>query len=145
MRVNIGKQQIAVYTQKNLFEIRKFFKKPFDFLINMCIINTVIEKVLFWRSIMNIKPLFDKVVVEAVTVEEKTKSGFFLPSSAQEKPQVCVVVAVGPGGVLDGKEVVMQVKEGDKVLCAKYAGTDFKVDGKEFTILKQSDILAIVE
>ena len=76
---------------------------------------------------MNIKPLFDKVVVEAVTVEEKTKSGFYLPSSAQEKPQTCVVVAVGPGGVVDGKEVVMQV------------------DGKEFTIIKQSDILAIVE
>ena len=94
---------------------------------------------------MNIKPLFDKVVVEAVTVEEKTKSGFFLPSSAQEKPQVCVVVAVGPGGVIDGKEIQMQVKKGDKVLCSKYAGTDFKVDGKEFTILKHSDILEIVE
>ena len=81
---------------------------------------------------MNIKPLFDKVVVEAVTVEEKTKSGFFLPSPAQEKPPTCVVVT-------------MQVKPGDKVLCAKYSGTDFKVDGKEFTIIKQSDILAIVE
>lgn len=95
--------------------------------------------------IMNVKPLFDKVVVENVTVEEKTKSGFFLPSSAQEKPQTCVVVAVGPGGLIDGNEVKMQVKPGDKVLCAKYAGTDFKVDGKEFTIIKQSDILAIVE
>ena len=80
---------------------------------------------------MNVKPLFDKVVVENVTVEEKTKSGFFLPSSAQEKPQTCVVVAVGPGGLV--------------VLCAKYAGTDFKVDGKEFTIIRQSDILAVVE
>ena len=94
---------------------------------------------------MNIKPLFDKVVVESVTVEEKTKSGFFLPSSAQEKPQTCIVVAVGPGGIIDGKEVQMQVKVGDKVLCSKYAGSDFKVDGKEFTIIKQSDILAIVE
>lgn len=94
---------------------------------------------------MNIKPLFDKVVVENVTVEEKTKSGFYLPSSAQEKPQTCQVVAVGPGGVIDGKEIVMQVKVGDKVLCSKYAGSDFKVDGKEFTIIKQSDILAIVE
>ncbi|MDE5547598.1 MAG: co-chaperone GroES, partial [Clostridia bacterium] len=65
--------------------------------------------------------------------------------SAQEKPQTCVVVAVGPGGVVDGKEITMQVKKGDKVLCSKYAGTDFKVDGKEFTIIKQSDILAIVE
>ena len=94
---------------------------------------------------MNVKPLFDKVVVENVTVEEKTKSGFFLPSSAQEKPQTCVVVAVGPGGLVDGNEVKMQVKPGDKVLCSKYAGTDFKVDGKEFTIIKQSDILAVVE
>ena len=94
---------------------------------------------------MNVKPLFDKVVVENVTVEEKTKSGFFLPSSAQEKPQTCVVVAVGPGVLVDGNEVKMQVKPGDKVLCAKYAGTDFKVDGKEFTIIRQSDILAVVE
>ena len=94
---------------------------------------------------MNIKPLFDKVVVESVTQEEKTKSGFFLPTSAQEKPQTCQVVAVGPGGMMDGKEIVMQVKVGDKVLCANYAGSNFKVNGKEFTIIKQSDILAIVE
>jgi chaperonin GroES len=94
---------------------------------------------------MNIKPLFDKVVVEAISTEEKTKSGFYLPTAAQEKPQTCKVVAVGPGGVMDGKEIVMQVKVGDKVLCAKYAGSDFKVDGKEFTIIKQSDILAVVE
>ena len=94
---------------------------------------------------MNIKPLFDKVVVESVTTEEKSKGGLFLPSAAQEKPQTCKVVAVGPGGMMDGKEVDMQVKVGDKVLCAKYAGSDFKVDGKEFTIIKQSDILAIVE
>ena len=94
---------------------------------------------------MNIKPLFDKVVVEAVPVEERTKGGLYLTTASQEKPQVCVVVAVGPGGVVDGKEIQMQVKKGDKVLCSKYAGTDFKVDGKEFTILKQSDILAIVE
>ena len=94
---------------------------------------------------MNIKPLFDKVVVEAVTVEEKTKSGFYLPSSAQEKPQTCVVVAVGPGGVVDGKEVVMQVKPGDKILFAKYSGSEFMVEGKEVVIIRQSDILAIVE
>ena len=94
---------------------------------------------------MNIIPLFDKAVVESVTVEEKTKSGFYLPTSAQEKPQTCQVVAVGPGGVIDGKEVKMQVKVGDKVLCSNYAGSNFKVDGKEFTIIKQSDILAIVE
>lgn len=94
---------------------------------------------------MNVKPLFDKIVVENVTCEEKTKSGFYLPTSAQEKPQTCVVVAVGPGGIVDGKEVKMQVKVGDKVLCSKYSGSDFKVDGKEFTIIKQSDVLAIVE
>ena len=94
---------------------------------------------------MNIKPLFDKVVIESVTIEEKTKSGFYLPSSAQEKPQTCQVVAVGPGGIIDGKEIVMQVKVGDKVLCSKYAGSEFKIDGKEFTIIRQSDILAIIE
>ena len=94
---------------------------------------------------MNIKPLFDKVVVESVTVEEKTQSGFYLPSSAHEKPQTCQVVAVGPGGIIDGKEIVMQVKVGDKVLCSNYAGSNFKIDGKEFTIIKQSDILAVVE
>lgn len=94
---------------------------------------------------MNIKPLFDKVVVESVTVEEKTKSGFFLPSSAQEKPQMARVLSVGPGGLIDGKEVKMVVKAGDTILYSKYAGSEFKVDGKEVTIIKQSDILAIVE
>ncbi|MFQ7035944.1 co-chaperone GroES [Candidatus Borkfalkia ceftriaxoniphila] len=94
---------------------------------------------------MNIKPLFDRVVVESVQSEEKTKSGFILPSSAQEKPQTARVVAVGPGGVVDGKDVTMEVKIGDVVLYAKYSGSEFKVDGKEFTILRQSDILAIVE
>ena len=94
---------------------------------------------------MKIKPLFDRVVVESVQSEEKTKSGFILPSSAQEKPQTARVVAVGPGGVVDGKDVTMEVKIGDVVLYAKYSGSEFKVDGKEFTILRQSDILAIVE
>ena len=94
---------------------------------------------------MTIKPLFDKVVVEATCQEETTKSGFILPSASQEKQQTAKVVAVGPGGIIDGKEVTMQVKVGDVVLYAKYSGSDFKVDGKEFTIIKQSDILAIVE
>ena len=94
---------------------------------------------------MHLKPLFDRVVVESVQSEEKTKSGFILPSSAQEKPQTARVVAVGPGGVVDGKDVTMEVKIGDVVLYAKYSGSEFKVDGKEFTILRQSDILAIVE
>ena len=94
---------------------------------------------------MNIKPLFDKVVVEQTSKEETTKTGFILPSASQEKQQTATVVAVGPGGILDGKEVTMQVKVGDVVLYSKYAGSDFKIDGKELTIIKQSDILAIVE
>ncbi len=94
---------------------------------------------------MSIKPLFDKVVVKAEQAEEKTKSGFILTTASQEKPQTCIVVAVGPGGIVDGKEITMQVKVGEKVLCSKYAGTDVKVDGEEYTIIKQSDILAIVE
>ncbi len=94
---------------------------------------------------MNIKPLFDKVVVESIEKEETTKSGFILPSASQEKQQMARVIAVGPGGVMDGKEVVMQVKVGDKILYSKYAGSEFKLDGKELTIIRQSDILAIVE
>ena len=94
---------------------------------------------------MNIRPLFDKVVVQQTTKEETTKSGFILPSASQEKQQTATVVAVGPGGIIDGKEIAMQVKVGDVVLYAKYSGSDFKVDGKEFTIIRQSDVLAIVE
>ena len=94
---------------------------------------------------MNIKPLFDKVVVESVTQEEKTKSGFYLPTSAQEKPQTCQVVAVGPGGIIDGKEIVMQVKVGDKVLTSKYSGPEIQVDGEEYISVRQNDILAVVE
>ena len=77
--------------------------------------------------------------------EEKTKSGFILPSASQEKQQMAKIVAVGPGGVIDGKEIVMQVKPGDVVLYAKYSGSEFKVEGKDLTIIRQSDILAIVE
>ena len=94
---------------------------------------------------MTVKPLFDKVVVETIEMEEKTSSGFILPSASQEKQTMAKIVAVGPGGVIDGKEVTMQVKVGDKVLYSKYAGSEFKVDGKELTIIRQSDILAIVE
>jgi len=94
---------------------------------------------------MNVKPLFDKVVIESLEKEEKTNSGFILPSSSQEKQQMARIVAVGPGGVIDGKEIVMQVKVGDKVLYSKYAGSEFKVDGKDLIIIRQSDILAIVE
>ena len=94
---------------------------------------------------MTVKPLFDKVVVESLEKEEKTKSGFILPSASQEKQQMAKIVAVGPGGIIDGKEIVMQVKPGDVVLYAKYTGSEFKVEGKDLTIIRQSDILAIVE
>jgi len=99
---------------------------------------------LFSEVNMTIKPLFDKVVVKSIEAEEKTASGILLPGTAQEKPQMAEVVAVGPGGLIDGKEVTMQVKVGDKVLYSKYAGSEFKLDGKEVIILRQSDILAIV-
>ena len=94
---------------------------------------------------MNIKPLFDRVVIKNVEAEETTKSGIILTSAAKEKPQMAEVVAVGPGGMVDGKEVVMQVKPGQKVIYSKYAGTEVKLDGKEMIIVRQSDILAIVE
>lgn len=94
---------------------------------------------------MKVKPLFDKVVVESIETEEKTLSGFILPTASQEKQQMARVVAVGPGGIIDGKEVTMQVKVGDKVLYSKYSGSEFKIDGKELTIIRQNDILAIVE
>lgn len=94
---------------------------------------------------MKIKPLGDRVVIKMLEGEETTKSGIVLPGSAKEKPQVAEVVAVGPGTVVDGKEVKMEVKVGDKVLMSKYSGTEVKYDGEEYTILKQGDILAIVE
>ena len=94
---------------------------------------------------MTIKPLADRVVIQMVEVEETTKSGIILTGSAKEKPQVAEVIAVGPGGLVDGKEVTMYLKAGDRVLISKYAGTEVKVDGQEYTILRQSDILAIVE
>ena len=94
---------------------------------------------------MKIRPLADNVVIKATEAEETTKSGIVLTSAAKEKPQVAVVVAVGPGGTVDGKEVKMSVKAGDKVIAAKYSGTDIKIDGEEYTILHQSDILAVVE
>jgi len=94
---------------------------------------------------MKIIPLADRVVIKTVEVEETTKGGLILTGSAKEKPQVAQVVAVGPGGVVDGKEVKMTVKVGDKVLTSKYSGTEVKVDGEECTIVRQADILAIVE
>ncbi|ACL74776.1 co-chaperone GroES [Ruminiclostridium cellulolyticum] len=94
---------------------------------------------------MKIKPLGDRVVIKMLESEETTKSGIVLPGSAKEKPQVAEIVAVGPGTVVDGKEVKMEVKVGDRVLTSKYSGTEVKFDGQEYTILKQGDILAIVE
>ncbi len=94
---------------------------------------------------MKIRPLADRVVIKTVEAEETTKSGIILAGSAKEKPQVAEVLAVGPGGLVDGKEVQMIIKVGDKVLTSKYSGTEVKVDGEECTIVRQSDILAIVE
>ena len=94
---------------------------------------------------MNIKPLADNVVIRATEAEETTKRGIVLTSASKEKPQIAEVVAVGPGGMVDGKEIGMTVKVGDKVIAAKYSGTEIKLDGEEYTILRQADILAIVE
>lgn len=94
---------------------------------------------------MNIRPLGDRVVVKMVETEETTKSGIILAGNAKEKPQVAEIVAVGPGGLVEGVEVEMFVEVGDRVLTNKYAGTEVKFDGIEYTILRQSDILAIVE
>jgi len=93
---------------------------------------------------MTIKPLGDRVVIKMVEAVETTKSGIVLPGSAKEKPQVAEIVAVGPGGVIEGKEITMQVSVGEKVLINKYAGTEVKIDDVEYTILRQSDILAVV-
>ena len=94
---------------------------------------------------MKLRPLADRVVIKSVEAVETTKSGIVLPGSAKEKPQMAEVVAVGPGGLVDGKEINMLVKEGDKVIYSDYAGTKVKLDGEEVIIVRQADILAIVE
>ena len=94
---------------------------------------------------MTVKPLSDRVVIKNVEAEETTKSGLILTSAAKEKPQMAEVLAVGPGGMVDGKEVTMQVKVGQKVIYSKYAGTEVKIEGEELIIVRQSDILAVVE
>ena len=94
---------------------------------------------------MKVKPLADRVVIKLVEAEETTKSGIILTSQAKEKPQVAEVVAVGPGGLVDGKEVTMYVKVGDRVIYSKYAGTEVKLDDAEYIIVRQNDILAVVE
>ena len=95
--------------------------------------------------IMKLVPLGDRVVIKALVAEETTKSGIVLPGQAKEKPQQAEVVAVGPGGIVDGKEVKMQVKEGDKIIYSKYSGTEVKLEDEDLIIVKQSDILAIIE
>ena len=94
---------------------------------------------------MTIKPLSDRVLIKMEEAEETTKGGIILAGSAKEKPQIATVISVGPGGLVDGKEVTMHVKAGDKVISSKYSGTEVKLDGEEYTIVRQSDILAIVE
>ena len=94
---------------------------------------------------MTMKPLADRVVIKMVEAEETTKSGIILTGSAKEKPQVAEVIAVGPGGNVEGKDITMYVKAGDKVITSKYSGTEVKMDGVEYTIVRQNDILAIVE
>ena len=94
---------------------------------------------------MNLKPLFDRAVIKDAEMEETTKGGLILTSTAKEKPQYAHVVAVGPGGVVDGKDVVMQVSVGQKVVYSKYAGTEIKLDGEEYKIIRQNDILAVIE
>ena len=94
---------------------------------------------------MKLKPLADRVIIKMVEAEETTKGGIILTGAAKEKPEVAEVLAVGPGGMVDGKEIVMTVQVGDKVITSKYAGTQIKIDGEELTIVKQNDILAIVE
>ena len=94
---------------------------------------------------MNIRPLSDNVLVQKIEAEETTKSGIVLPGTAKEKPEIAEVKAVGPGGNVDGKEITMTVKSGDKVIISKYAGTEVKVDGQEYTLVRMNDIKAIVE
>ena len=94
---------------------------------------------------MKLSPLTDRVVLKQLEAEETTKSGIILTSASQEKPQEAEVIAVGPGGMVDGKEVTMQVKEGQKVIYSKYAGTEVKLDGNEYIVVRQNDILAVVE
>ena len=94
---------------------------------------------------MKIRPLADRVVIKKIEAEEKTASGIVLPGAAKEQPQMAEVIEVGPGGIIDGKEIVMELSVWDKVIFKKYAGTEVKIEGQEYTILKQSDILAVIE
>ena len=93
---------------------------------------------------MKLTPLLDRVVLKQLVAEETTKSGIVLPGQAKEKPQQAEVIAVGPGGVVDGKEITMQVKVGDKVIYSKYSGTEVELDNEKYVIVKQNDILAVI-
>ena len=127
-----------VETRKGLFAVEKI-----TLIYNL--LTSILILFLFQEMDHPVQMLADRVVIKAVEVEETTKGGLILTGSAKEKPQVAEVIAVGPGGVVDGKEVKMTVKVGDKVLTSKYSGTEVKVDGEECTIVRQSDILAVVE
>ena len=94
---------------------------------------------------MQVKPLLDRILIKMEEAEETTKSGIILAGSAKEKPQIADVIEAGPGGLVDGKEVKMYVKKGDRVITSKYSGTEVKIDGEDYTIVRQSDILAVVE
>ena len=94
---------------------------------------------------MKIRPLADRVVIKKVEAEEKTASGIVLPGAAKEQPQIAEVVEVGPGGIVEGKEIKMELTVGDKVIFQKYSGTEVKIEGQEYTILRQNDILAVIE
>ena len=94
---------------------------------------------------MKLVPLFDRVVLKHLVAEETTKSGIVLPGQAKEKPQQAEVIAVGPGGIVDGKEITMQVKAGDQVIYSKYSGTEVELDGEKYIVVKQNDILAVIE
>lgn len=125
------------------------YRKKSIILFN--VVSTLMFRVLMHAKerqeepIMTLKPLGDRVVIKNVEAQETTASGLILTASAQEKPQMAVVVAVGPGGTVDGKEVTMLIKKGQKVIYSKYAGTEVKIDGEELLIVRQSDILAVVE
>ena len=127
-----------VETRKGLFAVEKI-----TLIYNL--LTSILILFLFQEMDHPVQMLADRVVIKTVEVEETTKGGLILTGSAKEKPQVAQVIAVGPGGVVDGKEVKMTVKVGDKVLTSKYSGTEVKVDGEECTIVRQADILAIVE
>ena len=124
-----------------------YYNKRVSTQIKRVLTSEFVDTIITYKEepVMKLKPLADRVVLKMVEAEETTKSGIILTGAAKEKPEVAEVIEVGPGGNVDGKEVVMTVKAGDKVITSKYSGTQVKVDGEEYTIVRQGDILAIVE